>query len=344
MTEEPIDLVALSDSKAKYSYWMCYGLTVLVIAGIAIFTDPTRYADLDAYIYYLDSLVHFPPSSWIYFEVFSNLYLLSAHWLTGSVMSAIVLAHYGLGIIFLALLPTAFPPHRSPWTSLLFMFAVLGPLLALVTMRATPAYFLIAIGVRHAIERRPSAWLLLIAASLFHISSLLAALPMALLYFESNLPRLLRSDRSKKFYIITAVVILALGGILPQVSGSVTGIIQSIPVISKYEVYTDTNSSPTQIGHYIFLVFITILTLAFLTVSNEKSRRLNIYVLSSFALYVMLFFSSSPVAAFRQAPFWIMPMIALLPWEALGLRKATAPLFVMACAGLFAFQFSQVYS
>lgn len=343
MTEEPIELATTSESETSFSYWMWYAVIVFTIFGLAIFTDPTRFADLDAYIYYLDSLVHFPPNSWVYFEVFSNLYLLFSYWLTGSVMTAIILAHYALGVIFIALLPTTFPPRRSPWPSLLFVFSVLGPLLAFVTMRATPAYFLVAIGVRHAIERRPSAWLLLVAASLFHISSLLAAVPMALLYFERNLPGLLRSDRSKKFYLIAAVAIAAFGGVLPQVSGSVTSIIQSIPVISKYEVYTDTNSSPTQIGHYVFLAFVTMVMVAFLTVSDEKSRRLNVYVLASFALYIMLFFSSSPVAAFRQSPFWLMPMVAAIPWQKFAIKNAAACMFIFGCAALFAFQFNQLY-
>jgi hypothetical protein len=343
MTEEPISGIASSGSEGRLSYWIWYGLIVAITFGITIFTDPTRYADLYAYVYYLDSLVHFPPSSWIYFEVFSNLYLLFCHWLTGLVMSAIILAHYGLSIIFIALMPTAFPPRRSPWTSLLFMFAVLGPLLAFVTMRATPAYFLVAIGVRHAIERRPSAWLFLVAASLFHISSLLAAIPMILLYFEKNLPSVLRSGQSRKFYLIAALGVIALGGVLPQVSGSVTSLIQSIPAISKYDVYTDSSSTPTQIGHYVFLLFITMLTFAFFSLRTERSSRLNIYVLASFALYILLFFSSSPVAAFRQAPFWLMPMILTLPWEKLGLNRITTPAFVLACSGLFVFQFYQIY-
>ena len=223
------------------------------------------------------------------------------------------------------------------------MFAVLGPLLAFVTMRATPAYFLVAIGVRHAIERRPSAWLLLVAASLFHISSLLAAVPISLLYFESNLPSVLRSDQSRKFYLIAAVGVIALGGIIPQVSGSVTSLIQSIPAISKYDAYTESSSSPTQIGHYVFLVFIAILTFGFFALRTEKSGQLSVYVLASFALYVLLFFSSSPVAAFRQAPFWLMPMILTLPWEKLGLNRVTAPAFILVCSGLFAFQFYQIY-
>lgn len=326
------------------AYWATYSGIVMAIIGFGLFTNPTRYADFDTYVYYLDALVHFPPDSWMYFEVFSNIYLLSAYWITQSVLSAVVLAHYGLAVIFIVLMAVAFPPRRSSWPVLLLMFAILGPLLAFVTMRATPAYFLVAIAVHFAIDRRPAAWILLLAASLFHISSLLALLPMTLLYFERNLPRLMRSDRSRRYYlgVIAAIVLIAV--LLPELSNSLTGLVQAIPVISKYDAYTTIVSGQTQIGHYLFLAFVSVLTVAFLAVRDRASNRLNVYVLTSFALYVVMFFSASPVAAFRQTPFWIMPMIAVLPLEKLGVNRVVAPIFILACAGLFVFEFQLTYS
>lgn len=344
MTQPPTDTFLPARTDTRLSYWMVYGVIALTIFGINLFTDPTRYADFDTYIYYLDWLVHFPSDDWMYFEVFSNIYLLSAHWLARSVLLGMILAHYGLGIIFIILLGTTFPPHRSSWATLLFLFTILGPLLAFVTMRATPAYFLVAIGVLQAIDRRPSAWLFLAAASLFHFSSLLAALPMAVLYFERNLPPLFRADRSRKFYVLATIGIIAFGAVLPQLSGSITSLIQSIPAISKYDAYTNTIADETRIGHYLFLVFVTTLTIGFMAVRDASAGRLNGFVLMSFALYVVMFFSASPVAAFRQTPFWLLPMIAVLPWERMGLKRTTAPFFVIVCVGLFVFQFRQVYS
>ena len=343
MNEQPNISTALDRSKNSVLYWIWYGILSFVTFTVAIFTEPTRYADLDTYVYYLDSLVHFPSESSIYFELFSNSYLLTSYWLTKSVLSAVVLAHYFLSVIFVAFLATIFPSNRSPWTALVFTFAILGPLLAFVTMRATPAYFLVAIGVRYAMDRRPSAWLFLIAASLFHISSLLAALPIAILYFEPYLPVILRAKKSSRFYIVTIAMIFAIGGVLPQISGAVTTLIQSIPLVSKYDVYTDINSSPTQIGHYIFLAFVTMLTILFLTIKDDESDRLSVFVLASFAIYILLFFSSSPVAAFRQAPFWLMAMIAAVPWDKLKIKNSTAVIFIFGCSGLFIFQFTQIY-
>jgi hypothetical protein len=343
MIDETIKPVVPATSEGHLSYRMVYGAMALVILGIDIFTQPTRYADLDTYVYYLDALVHYPPDSWMYFEVLSNIYLLVSHWLMQSVFLAVILAHYVLGLVFLALLGTAFPARSSSWPTLLFMFAILGPLLAFVTMRATPAYFLVAIAVRYAIDRRISAWLFLVLAAMFHISALLAAVPLGLLYFERNLPGMLRSNRSRKLYLFITLTVIAFGAILPELSSGVTSVIKSIPVISKYDVYTESIATETRIGHYIFLLFVSVLTIIFLMARDELSAKLSVYVMASFALYVVMFFSASPVAAFRQTPFWVMPMIALLPWKKVGLTKATAPLFVIACAVLFVFQFGQVY-
>jgi hypothetical protein len=325
------------------TYWVTFGLIVFVILGINLFTDPTNYADFDTYVYYLDALVHFPEKSWMYFEVFSNIFLLSMHWITQSVLSGIILAHYALGAIFIFALARTFPAHRSTWPALLLVFAILGPLLAFVTMRATPAYFLVTAAVHDAIERRPRAWLFMLVAWLFHFSALLALPFMALLYFERHLPRVLRSDMPRKFYLFLMVSILALGVLLPELPGSLTSLIKSTPLISKYFAYTDIGDTEVRIGHYVFMGFVFFLTAAFLTVQDSHSKRLNLYVVTSLMLYVVTFFSASPVAASRQAPFWIMPMIAVLPWQRLGVRAGTAPLFILVCVGVFYFQFQQAY-
>lgn len=327
----------------KFTYRATIALIALIIFGVDLFTDPARFADFDTYVYYLDSLVHFPSQDAIYFEFFSNMYLLLAHWITRSVLSGVILAHYILGAIYIFALVRTFPPQWSTWPALLFVFATFGPLLAFVTLRATPAYFLVAAAVRYAIERRRRTWVFMFAASLFHISALLALAPLTMVYFERNLPRVLRSDLPRKFYLIVVMIILGLAAILPQLPSVVADVIQSIPTIAKYSVYVDVVSTDTQIGHYVFLVFSSFLTLVFFVTQEGKSRRMNVYILTSFVLYLTMFFSASPVAAFRQAPFWIMPMIAVLPWQRLGVRAAVVPLFVVACGGLFYFQFQQLY-
>lgn len=327
-------------------YWFSLVGIALCILVIDLNTHANDYADLDTYLVYLSQLVHFPPDNWYYFEALSNFYLLFIHWLTDSVDQAVVVAHYLLGVMFVGFLAYASPPGRSSWPSLVFMFALLGSLLAFVTLRATPAYFLVAIGVRYALDRDRKTWACLVIATLFHASALLAAAPLAFLYFRDSLPSLLRAERPIRLFVIAVALFAVIGILGSQISKVAVSLIESIPILSKYVTYTDQNSSPNQatsLNHYLFFAFVSVFAFFFFVFSNEKNRRLNEYVLISFVLYAVLFAGISPVAAVRQAPFWLMPMIGLYPWRRVGVTEATAPLFVLACAGLFYFQFEQVY-
>jgi hypothetical protein len=271
---------------------LVYGAIALAIIGFGVFTQAEYYADFDTYVYYLDGLVNFPSPSWMYFEPLSNIYLLSAYWLTKSVLPAVIVAHYILGIIFLLAIVRVFPPAYSSWQTLLFTFAILGPLLAFVTLRATPAYFLVALAVSQALERRPTAWLYLLAASLFHISSLLAAAPMALLYFERNLPRFLRSKRSRWVYAFLAVVIIATATFLPNITSTILDVVGMFPAISKYDVYANTQTTETSTSHYLFLAFMLTFAVVYIIFQESDDVRINVYIISSLIIYILMFFSA----------------------------------------------------
>ena len=331
--------------RSPTTYWASFGAIAVCIFFVNFFTRPYDYADYDTYVIYLDSLVHFPPENWFYFEPLSNFYLLAIHWLLNSVEPSIWLAHYLLGALFLVLLVKSSSPRDSAWQNLLFSFAVLGPLLAFVTLRATPAYFLTAVSVTHAARRDPRAWLYFVLAALFHASALLAAVPLALLYFEDRFAGLAKLTRSPRLLVLSIVALAVFGVLAAAFAGYAISVIQSVPVLSKYVAYTADSSSNTvsSINHYIFLLFVTILVITLFLVGNEKTVRINGYILVSFAIYIGLFFATSPVAAFRQTPFWLLPLIALFPWRRVGVVEATAPLFIILCSGLFYFQFMQVY-
>ncbi|WP_339688740.1 EpsG family protein [uncultured Parasphingorhabdus sp.] len=325
-------------------YWVAYAFIASAILIINLLTDPLYYADIDTYIQYTNALVYFPPDSWMYFEVFSNIYLLTTYWLTQSDVSGTILAHYLLSLGFLVGLRLVFPPDKSSWAALLFTCAMIGPLLAFVTIRATPAYFLIAIATHLAINRRRSTWVFLVVATMFHISALLAAVPLALLYFDQNLPKLFRAGRSRKLYFFIILVAAIFGAALPQLSLSVADLVRTIPIIAKYVVYIVAATEETNIEHYVFFAFVASMAIIFMLAQTAQSAKLTSYVMISFILYAIIFFTASPIAAFRQTPFWMIPMISVLPWEKIGMNRATAPLFILLCVGLFAFQFQQVYA
>lgn len=334
------------EPRGNAPYWItlfCIGLCVLVID---FNTNPRDYADSDTYLIYLSQLVHFPQANWYYFEAFSNFYLLFIYWFVDSVDRAIVIAHYLLGVMFLGFMVFAAPPRYTSWQSLLFMSALLGSLLSFVTLRATPSYFLLVISVHYAMDRNPRAWILFVAAAMFHASAFLAFPPLALLYFRDALPNRLRADRPVRLFVVALAFFIVIAALSLQISNGVMSLFESIPILSKYVVYSVQETSDkqaTSLNHYIFFAFLAIFLLFFFVFSNEKNRRMNEYLLTSFLIYVTLFSGVSPVAAVRQAPFWLMPMIPLYPWKQIGMSTITIPLFVVFCAGLFYFQFSQVY-
>lgn len=346
MADTRNSLAPIQTSRSNSPYWITLFCIALCLLVIDFNTDSRDYADSDTYLIYLSQLVHFPQSNWYYFEAFSNFYLLFLYWFVGSVDRAIEVAHYLLGVMFLGFMVLAAPPRYTSWQSLLFMSALLGSLLAFVTLRATPSYFLLAIAVRYAMDRNPRTWILLIAAAMFHASAFLAAPPLALLYFRDALPERLKADRPVRLFAVALAFFIVIGVLAPQISKGVMSLFESIPILSKYVVYSVQETSDkqaTSINHYIFFAFLAVFLLFFFIFSNEENKKLNEYLLVSFLLYITLFVGVSPVAAVRQAPFWLMPMIPLYPWKRVGLSTITIPLFVVACAGLFYFQFSQVY-
>ncbi|EZP55117.1 EpsG family protein [Sphingomonas sp. RIT328] len=327
-------------------HWIILIVIGITIGCLSINTKPDRFADFDTYVLYVDQLVHFPPDNWYFFEAFSNYWLLSLHWLVQSIYGAVVVAHYALGATFLFFAALTFAADDSSWKSTLFTFALLGPALAFVTLRATPAYFLVALAVRHAMKDERRAWLYMFAALMFHASTVLAIGPFMLLYFRDQLPTAFRADKPAKMFIVLVSLLVIVSVIAPQISNGIISIIKSVPFFEKYIAYTEegqANDYVTSINHYIFLAFTAIFTGGFFIFSPAKNKKLNVYLLSSFSIYFGLFFIASPVAAFRQTPFWLIPMIVIYPWERVGVRSIGTPIFVCLCAGLLYFQFGQVY-
>jgi hypothetical protein len=334
------------DDIVSIPYWMAFCSIAISVILVELLTDPLQYADIDSYILYLDQLVHFPPKTLYIFEPLSNLYFLGIHWIFGSVETSIVVSHYMLGAIFVTFMGIIYSERHSSWHSIIFIFAIIGPLLAFITLRATPAYFLIAISARHAHthDRRSLAYF--VAAVLFHASALLTAIPLLLLYFHDSLPKLLKIE--KPAILIGILLVFGVAVIsVPQISSLMNSLFQSIPFLSKFTAYTDQSNVANTVNnfnHYIFFGFAIVLASAFFWLAPVHIAKMHVYIISSLIIYFVLFFLTSPVAAFRQAPFWMMPMIAAFPWRKAGVTEAISPLFALFCAVLFYLQLMQVYT
>lgn len=326
-----------------------YGSIVLIIASItitALFTKTPRFADYDTYTLYIDSLVHFPSWDWLKLEPLSNIYLWLCYWLTFDVIATNNLAHTILLVSVPLLLWVTFRPATTPWPALLAVFGLFGPLLTFVTLRATPAYLLATWAVYEAGARRRRAFLLIALAFGFHFSTVMVIPPLLLLFFRDRLPAWTHFERPVIVLVVGFGTIVVVFTAANALAGAALSYISAIPFLSKYVAYSaEANERlETSLNHYIFLGISAAMLILFLFTARDAARRLNLYMLSSFLIYLALFLAASPVAAFRQTPFWIIPLIGALPWQRFVPRGALALLFVVTCEAMFFVQINGVYT
>ncbi len=96
------------------------------------------------------------------------------------------------------------------------------------------------------------------------------------------------------------------------------------------------------VGHFVLLAAITGFTAIFMLLNDVRTRNVAIFVIISYIFYAFTFFAFSPIAAFRQTPFWMLPAFSIFPWDRIGWRGAGQIVFLALATGIFLFQFSRV--
>jgi hypothetical protein len=293
-----------------------------ILLGNVLFA-PGRFADYYAYLLLTDRLYYFPEGDLFSYEAASNLIFLSLRWLTQSTVSAVNIAHYAQGIgsawgfWYLA------GRDDVDWRGLVFVFGLFGAALAFVTIRATPAYFLIAIAALEANKGRRSAIVLALVATLFHVSAVLALVPIIGAVLQNRL-RILAwiADSPRAIVLAGGSLILVFLLLSTFASASVTTVIELVPFFGKYVAYTSaldptlqaTGAVPTRsVAHVIYLGLVSAFALVMLLAPGESCRRMRVYVLLSYTIFIFLQFS--PVTAYRQSQFWVIPAAFVLPWR-----------------------------
>lgn len=230
-------------------------------------------------------------------------------------------------------------------------FALYGSQLAFVTIRATPAYMIAAVAVMQAVRGQNRALLFAALAIMFHVSAVLALIPIAALTFKAKLEWLSFLQRPKALFVALAIIIVvfAVGG--SAIFSLTKTVFQNIPFLGKYLVFAVGLSeaggvskivSSFAIGHFVLLVAITAFTISFLLLNDDNTRNVGIFLIVSYVFYLFTFLAFSPIAAFRQTPFWVLPAFSIFPWHRVGWRSVGQPLFLALALGMFLFQFSRV--
>ena len=344
------NLVRVAGESNRLLYMITWSAMALLIFALQATFEQMNFSDSAAYLELIAATYHFPAPDWYVFEPLSKLLFMVLMDLTGSAETSVAWGHYYISVIFLLGCLAIFPPAQGNWRGLLMAFALYGPQLAFVTIRATPAYMLAALAVLDAARGRYRCFAWLGAALLFHVSSALAIVPIAALLVRTHLGAVQRLQEPKVLLALLAAasVVFALAGSF-IFSGAQT-LLDSIPFLSKYTIFLvglgdDGGLSSIQtfaFGHFILLAVITAFFFTYLIVRDPITRLTAIFVVAGYVFYLFMFFAFSPVAAFRQTAFWLLPAFSLFPWHRVGWKDMGQLPFLAGAVGIFAFQFSRV--
>jgi hypothetical protein len=297
-------------------------ITVIVMA-IRFSIPPQDFADFDSYVLLTDYLAFRPQSEWIRFEPFSSGLMLGFRSVLGSSYAAVSAAHWLLSCTFLLVVYQLLQRQYVAWQGVLLSFGFFGALLAFVLVRATPAYLFILFGVIETSQGRTRGLVLTALAVGFHISALLAVPAVVVLFAQNRIPAVSKFFRSRMFLSasLAIIAIMAIGS-LPIFLGYINIIISTFSsVIGKYSVYFESANivaaggiaKDTSQNHRYYMIAVTAVVLAFVFIKNENCVRLRGYVITSFIIFI--FISITPVVAFRQSIFWLIPLIIIIPWN-----------------------------
>lgn len=329
--------------------------TLTVGAAVALFAaflvvryrfDSPDIADFPAYAYFTDVYWAGFDRSWLVSEPLGWGLLLVLRNLAGSTDGAIQLAHWLLGISTPLLILYLARKFEVPWQGTLVTIALFGPLLAMVTIRATPAYLLCAAAAMIAAKGRLSSIALVGLSILFHNSAALAVPPILLILLQKRYPTLIRPFQSRISIIVIAAVFSMvmlyfrgdLFAFVETLIASTPGSIQKYLVYFSVETNTGVNTNidlENSLFHVLFLAGATMVFSVYIFLGSQEQFPYRLFAIASFAVFLVL--NINPVTAYRQSLFWIIPLLFTFPWSRLKPRFLVSMLLIAFSGILFGY-------
>lgn len=194
--------------------------------------------------------------------------------------------------------------------NLLLVVAFFAPLLALITVRATPAYLLCAaaIGYTRTTERPRLAWVAAAAAAglLFHLSAvfvLAGAVAAGLVPVRLSRRAFVGLAAVAGVFVLALRQSLDLSTVLAMAQGAT---VLANPLLTERLAYFAEVARPPSLTHLLYFAFVTfVMYRAVLLAPPHPSDRL---VLTLFVMYCACLIS--PVVAFRNSQYLVLPVIA----------------------------------
>ena len=329
----------------RFGRFAVFAFIFLSVIAVRFAIPSAIVADYDAYVQLADYLSFRPRNEWISFEPLSSLLLVTLRQFTGSGYKAVAIAHIMLSVAYVAFVYKAVSIRDVTWQGILLSFGLYGSALAFVLLRGTPAYLLIVFALIDAVNGRRRSALFALAAIGFHISALLAVPALLAAYLQNRSPIVAR------FFGGRAVVFLGAGLVLALSVASIPAFLEYTNIvirtfsqfIGKYATYFETANDlekgrlvgAASNNHFYYTIVVSALVLFYLTCFEPKAIALRAYVVSSYVIFVVL--SLSPVVAFRQSIFWVLPLVILFPWDKYAFRGFGTFFIILASLGGFYF-------
>jgi EpsG family len=319
---------------------------------INLFVNSNRFADYFSYIELIDKYYYYRDDNWFFFEPASTLiFILLKHFFQSTELAADA-AHYLLGIFYVALLIKIATEYRADWRSILLSFCVFGSLMAFVTIRATPAYLFVSIALLETLRGRYRALLYVFLGALFHMSAILALFPIILSLMQNKNTFFSWVYNAGIRSLLNIFALFAVVSVLQSYFQEfIYNFVNNVPILSRYLVYvysSDANSVAVSVSakgpsifHFIYLVLCSLFVLMFISNKSDLCRKSRIYVFSSYIIFILMQFS--PVTAFRQSVFWMLPAIFVFPWASYTAGKFGAYPLLIGAVGIFFYQLSTLF-
>lgn len=205
--------------------------------------------------------------------------------------------------------------YAQTFGGVVLVYGLYGPLLSYVTLRATPAYLLVAwfILIKKGIFRK---LLLMLIASFYHVTALLpAALVVGVTFLKLDDKFNIGNKKSGPIFFISSIFIFGICIELMWISGFGDGIFRLVPELTasagKFQEYLEAASIYRSPAHFGYFVFVMVLTCFYLYLTSDFINDFWWVIVLSLATFIFL--SISPVAAYRFSVFFLLPVFLAFP-------------------------------
>jgi hypothetical protein len=308
---------------------------IVVILAIRIIVAPSYFADYASYVDLLEELKFNSDAASFILEPLSKLPL----FIFGEFLSiehAVSLFSYINTLVFLIFFTVIVLRKNRSIIGLFLLFAIYVPLIAFISLRATPAYLCVALSFEFLWERRfRSSLMMCVVASLFHLSAVLVLVPLCICIVVGRF----HTEKSNQLTCLNLRAVLVFFVSLglyfsgPILFGAVLqNIIPADSILSRYSAYM-LAVEREKLTHLVY--FFCVLMVVYFFLRDTASQHGHLFVEIAVILFAVL--AISPVVAYRYSLYFMIPVLLNFPILKSGAREFWIFVIALPACGLFLF-------